>query len=529
MLKIATATQAPFSINIKPEKHNLPPARLYEEAIRNKEGLLAASGPYVVSTGQYTGRSPKDKFVVREPASEDNIWWGPVNQPISEEQFNGLRDRLMDYIKDKELYVQDLFVGADPEYRLAVRVVTETAWANLFSRNLFIRPKPQELERFKPDFMVVDVPSFHANPEQDGTRSETFILLNIAQHLVLVGGTRYAGEIKKSMFTVMNYILPMEGVMPMHCSANIGPAGDSALFFGLSGTGKTTLSADPSRTLIGDDETGWSDTGVFNFEGGCYAKVIKLSQTAEPDIWLASHSFGTILENVVVNPDTRKLDLDSPALTENTRAAYPINFISNASKTGMGGHPRNIIMLSADAFGVMPPIARLTPDQARYYFLSGYTAKLAGTERGVTEPQPEFSACFAAPFLLLPPMTYSRLLGEKIQKHGAHVWLVNTGWTGGPYGVGHRMSISHTRAMVSAALNGSLAHVETKQDPVFGVWVPTHCPGVPDEVLWPRNTWADKSAYDRAARNLAQKFHDNFAQFADHVPAQVRDAGPRLS
>ncbi len=522
-----TASNLPIEINSA--RHNLNTARLYEETIRNGEGRLAADGPLVVSTGQYTGRSPKDKFVVQEPSSQDKVWWGSVNQPLPEEKFNALRDRLLAYIKDsgKGLYVQDLYVGADPQYRLKVRVFTETAWANLFARNLFIRPTQDELVGFQPDFTVVDVPSFHANSAEEGTRTETFIALNLAQNLVLVGGTEYAGEIKKSMFTVMNYVLPMRGVMPMHCSANIGPKGDTALFFGLSGTGKTTLSADPNRTLIGDDEHGWSDEGVFNFEGGCYAKVIKLSQKAEPDIWRASHRFGTLLENVEMDPEDRKLDLESSKLTENTRSAYPIEFISNASSTGTGGHPENVLMLTADAFGVMPPIARLTPEQARYYFLSGYTAKLAGTERGITEPEPNFSACFGSPFLPLPPMTYSRLLGEKIKQHGSHVWLVNTGWTGGAYGQGHRMSISHTRAMVTAALDGTLAQAPTTIDPTFGFEVPTSCPGVPSEVLQPRNTWADKDAYDAAARNLAQRFKDNFAKFADQVADEVRNAGPK--
>lgn len=528
----AGADGVQLDIKIGQGRHNLSAPLLYEEAIRNGEGELAASGALVVSTGQYTGRSPKDKLVVEEGSSKDKVWWGAVNQPISEENFNKIRERMAAYVKDKALYVQDLFVGADPEYRLAVRVYTETAWANLFARNLFIRPTEAELADYKPDFTVVDVPSFKADPKTEGTRSETFILLNLAQRMVLVGGTEYAGEIKKSMFSVMNYVLPIRGVMPMHCSANIGPDGHSALFFGLSGTGKTTLSADPTRTLIGDDETGWNDAGVFNFEGGCYAKVIKLSEKAEPDIWGASHRFGAILENVVIDPQTRRLDLDSDKLTENTRSAYPIDFIPNASPTGTGGHPTNIMMLTADAFGVMPPIARLTPEQAMYYFLSGYTAKLAGTERGVTEPEPNFSACFASPFLVLPPMAYARLLGEKIWEHGSHVWLVNTGWTGGPYGVGKRMSIAYTRAMVSAALQdegreGSLSQVETRPDPVFGVHVPISCPGVPAEVLWPRNTWTDKDAYDQAARNLALKFQENFAKFQDQVTPEVRNAGPK--
>ena len=543
------SVENPTFIDLGDSRRNLTTAELYEEAIRNHEGLLAASGPLAVSTGQYTGRSPKDKFVVRDTESSDKIWWGSVNQPLDEEKFNALRDRMLDYLgigdrgpgtgdrtagrpdprsAIRKLYTQDLFVGADPDYRLSVRIATESAWANLFARNLFIRPGRGELDGFIPDFTVLNVPSFHADPVRDGTRSETFIVLNMRQRMVLIGGTEYAGEIKKSMFTVMNYILPLEGVLPMHCSANIGERGDTALFFGLSGTGKTTLSADPRRTLIGDDEHGWSDRGVFNFEGGCYAKVIRLSQQAEPEIWAASHSFGTILENVVVDPHTRTLDLDSDRLTENTRSAYPIYFISNASASGMGGHPKNIMMLTADAFGVMPPIARLNPQQAMYYFLSGYTAKLAGTERGVTEPEPNFSACFAAPFLPLPPMTYARLLGEKISRHGSHVWLVNTGWTGGPYGTGKRMSIQYTRAMVTAALDGSLSEIDTRPDPIFAFGVPTSCPGVPEEVLWPRNTWEDKDAYDQAARSLARRFQANFEKFADQVTDQVRQAGPQL-
>jgi phosphoenolpyruvate carboxykinase (ATP) len=516
-----------LDIAIEPDRHNLNAALLYEHAIRNGEGLLAASGPIVVNTGQYTGRSPKDKFITQEQPSADKISWGSVNQPISEENFEKIRSRMMAYLGDKHLYVQDVFVGADPSNRLSVRVFTETAWANLFARNLFIRPSQEELANFVPDFAVVDVPSFTSDPATEGTRSETFILLSLNQKLVLIGGTRYGGEIKKSMFGVMNYVLPQRGVMPMHCSANTGKDGKTALFFGLSGTGKTTLSADPSRTLIGDDEHGWSDNGVFNFEGGCYAKVINLSQKAEPDIWSASHRFGTVLENVAIDPTSRLLDLESTQYTENTRSAYPIEFIGNASPTGTGGHPKNVLMLTADAFGVMPPISKLTREQAMYYFLSGYTAKLAGTERGVTEPEPNFSACFGAPFLPLPPMVYAKMLGEKIAEHNADVWLVNTGWTGGPYGVGHRMSIAYTRAMVSAALDGSLAQVETRPDPVFGIHVPVSCLGVPAEVLWPKNTWPDPNAYDEAARNLAKRFQDNFAKFSDQVTPEVRNAGPK--
>ena len=508
--------------NVHSIQWNLPAASLYEEAVRRSEGLIARSGPLVVRTGQYTGRSPKDKFVVREPGSEGRIWWGSVNQPFDAAQFRALHERMVAYVQNSDLFVQDLFVGADPAHRLAVRVITESAWANLFARNLFIRPTPAELDRFTPTFTVLNIPSFQAVPERDGTRSETFIILNLAERLILIGGTAYAGEIKKSMFSVMNYMLPLDGVLPMHCSANIGPTGEVALFFGLSGTGKTTLSADPHRTLIGDDEHGWSDDGIFNFEGGCYAKVVRLSATAEPFIWQASRAFGTILENVVMDMESREVDFDDESLTENTRAAYPLEFIPNAALDGRGGHPRNIMMLSADAFGVLPPIARLTPTQAMYYFLSGYTATLAGTERGVTEPQTEFSACFGAPFLPLPPMAYAQLLGERIARYGSDVWLVNTGWTGGPYGVGRRMSIAHTRAIISAALDGSLAQVATRPDPTFGFQVPTSCPGLPAEVLNPRTTWADPDAYDATARNLVERFRANFAKFADEVTPEVR-------
>ena len=501
---------------------NRPAAVLYEVAARRNEGLIGRTGPFVVRTGQYTGRSPKDKFVVREPSSESRVWWGAVNQPLDADKFHALHERMLHYLEGSDLFVQDVFVGADPDHRLACRVVTENAWSNLFARNLFIRPTPAELESFSPNFTVLNVPSFKAQPEIDGTRSETFIVLNLAERMILIGGTGYAGEIKKSMFTVMNYMMPLEGVLPMHCSANIGAGGDTALFFGLSGTGKTTLSADPRRVLIGDDEHGWSDKGVFNFEGGCYAKVIRLSPTAEPFIWAASHAFGTILENVVIDPDTRELNLDDESLTENTRSAYPLDYIPNASPDGQGGHPKNIMMLSADAFGVLPPIAKLPPPQAMYYFISGYTAKLAGTERGVTEPQAEFSACFGAPFLPLTPMTYAAMLGERIERHGADVWLVNTGWSGGPYGVGKRMSIAYTRAIVAAALDGSLAGVETRVDPIFGLHVPVSCPGVPAEVLDPRGTWSDPAAYDAKAHDLVERFRKNFAKFADQVTPEVR-------
>ncbi len=510
---------------------NLTAPALYEEIVRRREGIIAEGGPVVVRTGKYTGRSPKDKFIAREPGSEANIWWGSVNQPLEQEQFEALRKRMLSYLSGRDLYVQDCYAGADPRYRLNVRVITELAWHALFMRNLLIRPDPDEdLSGFMPDFTIICAPHFHSNPDEDGTRSETFIVLNFATKEVLIGGTEYAGEMKKSVFTILNYLLPLQNVLSMHCSANYGPQGDVAIFFGLSGTGKTTLSSDPARTLIGDDEHGWSDHGVFNFEGGCYAKVIHLSPTAEPDIYAASHRFGTILENVAIDSRARRLDLDDDSLTENTRAAYPITHIANADTSGVGAHPKNIIMLTADAFGVMPPIARLTPAQAQYYFLSGYTAKVAGTERGVTEPQATFSTCFGAPFIVHPPTLYARLLGERIARHDADVWLVNTGWTGGPAGGGgSRMSIAHTRAMVAAALDGSLTGVETVPDPVFGVGVPISCPGVPLEVLQPKTTWTDPDAYDAKARDLAERFHANFVQFADAVSPDVAAAGPRAA
>ncbi len=507
---------------------NLSTSQLYEEAIRRREGRLAHLGPLVVRTGQYTGRSPNDKFIVREPSSEDKVWWGKVNQPMSLEKYETLRLRMLAYLQGKDIFVQDCFAGADPEYRLPIRVITETAWHSLFSRNMFIQAGPEELASHVPQFTVINVPGFHAIPELDGTRSEVFVVINYATGVVLVGGTQYAGEIKKAIFTVMNYLLPQRNVMSMHCSANIGPDGESAVFFGLSGTGKTTLSADPERTLIGDDEHGWSDRGIFNFEGGCYAKVINLSAQAEPEIYETTRRFGTILENVAYDSVTGRLDLDDDSLTENTRAAYPISHIPNATRDGLGGHPMNVIMLTADAFGVLPPIARLSPEQAMYHFLSGYTAKVAGTEKGVTEPQATFSTCFGAPFMALSPIVYANLLGEKIARLKVNVWLVNTGWSGGPYGVGHRMKIAHTRAMVNAALVGELDGVETVVDPVFGVEVPVAVPGVPTEVLNPRNTWSDKAAYDAQARKLAAMFIENFKAFSAQVKPEVTAAGPRL-
>jgi phosphoenolpyruvate carboxykinase (ATP) len=515
--------------NVSAEYWNLPTPRLYEQAIQRREGLLAHHGPLVVRTGHHTGRSPNDKFIVREPSSEKNIWWGDVNRPFDPERFDALYLRLLAYLQGKEVFVQDCYAGADPKFRIPVRIITEYAWHSLFARNMFILPSREEAERHIPEFTIIDTPRFHAVPEIDGTNSEVFILVNFGKKLVLIGGTSYAGEIKKSVFTILNYVLPLDQVLSMHCSANVGPEGDVALFFGLSGTGKTTLSADPTRALIGDDEHGWSDDGVFNFERGCYAKVIRLSKENEPEIYETTRRFGTILENVAIDTLTRRIDLDDDSLTENTRGAYPITHLSNAVLSGMGGHPRNIVFLTADAFGVMPPIAKLTPEQAMYHFLSGYTAKVAGTERGLgAEPQATFSACFGAPFMALHPTVYADLLGRKIQQHKVQCWLVNTGWTGGPYGVGQRMKLPYTRAMVRAALDGRLADVPTRPDPVFGIHVPLRCPDVPDEVLWPRNTWEDPAAYDDQARKLAVMFQENFRQFADRVSEAIRAAGPRV-
>ncbi len=507
---------------------NSPTATLYEQAIKRGEAIIAEEGPIVARTTPHTGRSPNDKFIVREPSSENQIWWGKVNQPISVEHFERLRARLWEYMGTRDLFVQDVLAGADPRYRLPVRVISEYAWHSLFVRNMFLGVDASLGVDFSSRFTLVDMPGFQARPEEDGTHSETCILISLSERLILIGGTRYAGEIKKSIFSILNYLLPQQGVFPMHCSANVGKLGDVAIFFGLSGTGKTTLSADPERTLIGDDEHGWSDYGVFNFEGGCYAKVIRLSPEAEPEIYATTRKFGTVLENVVVDPETRAMNLDDDSLTENTRASYPLRFIANASPSGQAGHPSNVIFLTADAFGVMPPISRLSIPQARYHFLSGYTAKVAGTERGVTEPQPNFSTCFGAPFLPLHPSVYSRMLGARIEQHKSQVWLVNTGWTGGPYGVGQRMKIGYTRAMVRAALNGTLAEVPTEPDPIFGIAVPIECPGVPPGVLKPRQTWIDPEAYDAQAKKLARMFAKNFEEFANLVPTQVREAGPRV-
>jgi phosphoenolpyruvate carboxykinase (ATP) len=507
---------------------NLSTAELYEDAIRAGEGLIAAEGPLVVRTGKHTGRSPQDKFIVKEPSSARKIWWGEVNRPIALEHYDRLRARLMADLADRPMYAQDCFIGAHPAHRRSLRVYTETAWASLFARNLFRRPTAAERGGFRPNFTIIDVPSFQADPATEGVRTGTAILVNLARMEIIIVGTEYAGEIKKSAFTVMNYLIPDEGVLPMHAAANVGQDGDTVVFFGLSGTGKTTLSADPLRSLIGDDEHGWGDDGVFNFEGGCYAKTIRLSPMYEPDIFQTTRRFGTILENVDLDPVTRELDLDSDRFTENTRGAYPLHFIGNADPTGMAGQPTNVVLLTADAFGVLPPISRLSADQAQYHFISGYTAKLAGTEIGVKEPIATFSACFGAPFMPRHPGEYAAMLAGRLDGHGVRAWLVNTGWTGGPYGTGERMDINHTRSMVRAALDGRLDSVPTVTDPIFGVEVPTACPDVPAKFLQPRSTWPDAAAYDRQARALAHMFAENFAAYADGVPESVRSAGPRV-
>ncbi|HEX8191664.1 MAG TPA: phosphoenolpyruvate carboxykinase [Allosphingosinicella sp.] len=506
---------------------NLETPQLVEQALRRGEGMLAKDGPLVVRTGQHTGRSAKDKFIVRDGETENTIWWDN-NKSMSPEHFAALKSDFLAALGTKEtLFVADLYGGSQPEHRVRVRVINEFAWHNLFIRTLLVRPEAADLPGFAPEFTIIDLPSFRADPARHGCRSETVIAVNLTERTILIGGTAYAGEMKKSVFGILNYMLPAEGVMPMHCSANIGPNGDTAVFFGLSGTGKTTLSADASRTLIGDDEHGWSDTAVFNFEGGCYAKMIRLSPDAEPEIFATTKRFGTVLENVVVDPDTRELDLDDNSLAENTRGAYPIDFIPNSSADNMGPVPRNIVMLTADAFGVLPPIARLTPDQAMYHFLSGYTAKVAGTEIGVTEPEATFSTCFGAPFMPRHPSVYGNLLKERIARGNVSCWLVNTGWTGGKYGTGSRMPIKATRALLNAALDGSLANAEFRTDPNFGFEVPVAVPGVDSAILNPRDTWANKADYDAAAEKLVGLFTSNFAKFEAHVDAGVRAAAPR--
>ena len=525
---MATALGETPATPIEATYRNLSTAELYEHAIRNGEGTVSAHGSLVVRTGKHTGRSPKDKFLVREPSSEKKVWWGEINQPLGEESYDRLRARLMTHAADRPIYSQDLYIGAHPTHRRSLRVYTESAWASIFARNLFRRPPQAELAGFDPNFTIIDIPSFKADPATEGVRSETAILVHLQRMEIIIVGTEYAGEIKKSAFTVMNYLLPDEAALPMHSSVNVGKADDPALFFGLSGTGKTTLSADPERSLIGDDEHGWGADGLFNFEGGCYAKTIRLSPMYEPDIFATTRRFGTILENVDLDRVTRELDLDSERFTENTRGAYPLEFIGNADPSGMTTHPRNVVFLTADAFGILPPISRLTRAQAQYHFISGYTAKLAGTEIGVTEPRATFSAGFGAPFLPRHPGEYARMLSERLERFEVPVWLVNTGWTGGPYGTGERMRIDHTRIMVRAALSGSLANVEYDTDPIFGVEVPRSVPGVPDDVLRPRDTWADPSAYDAKANELAAMFTENFTAYSDGVDDDVRDAGPRV-
>ena len=506
---------------------NLGSPELVEAAIRNAEGELSRYGSLVVKTGKHTGRSAKDKFIVRDAETEDSVWWGKVNVDMSPEHFAALKEDFLAALGEKEtLYVADLFGGSQPEQRVNVRVINELAWHNLFIRTLLVRPTIEELTDFAPEYTIIDLPSFKADPARHGTRSETVVAVNLAEKLILIGGTKYAGEMKKSVFGILNYLLPTKGVMPMHCSANIGPDGKTAVFFGLSGTGKTTLSTDASRTLIGDDEHGWSDTAVFNFEGGCYAKMINLSEEAEPEIYATTRKFGTVLENVVMEPVTRELDFDDNSLADNSRGAYPLEYIPNTSEKNLGPVPSNVIMLTADAFGVLPPIARLTPDQAMYHFLSGYTAKVAGTEMGVTEPEATFSTCFGAPFMPRHPSVYGNLLKERIAAGGAQCWLVNTGWTGGKYGEGNRMPIKATRALLNAALDGSLADAEFRKDANFGFDVPVAVPGVDTSILDPRSTWANADEYDAMAGKLVQLFIDNFAQFESHVDEGVRKAAP---
>jgi phosphoenolpyruvate carboxykinase (ATP) len=506
---------------------NLGTPELVEQAVRRGEGLLARHGPLVVRTGKHTGRSANDKFIVRDAETESTIWWDN-NKSMTPDHFAALKRDFLACVAEKEqLYVADLYGGSQPEHRVRVRVINELAWHNLFIRTLLVRPDAADLPGFEPEFTIIDLPGFRADPARHGCRSETVIAVNLTERMILIGGTAYAGEMKKSVFGVLNYLLPAEGVMPMHCSANIGRKGDTAVFFGLSGTGKTTLSADASRILIGDDEHGWSDTAVFNFEGGCYAKMIRLSAEAEPEIYATTKRFGTVLENVAIDEETRELDLDDNRHAENTRGAYPIDFIPNSSEANMGPVPKNIVMLTADAFGVLPPIARLTPDQAMYHFLSGYTAKVAGTEIGVTEPEATFSTCFGAPFMPRHPSVYGNLLKERIARGGVKCWLVNTGWTGGKYGTGSRMPIKATRALLNAALDGSLNGATFRTDENFGFEVPVAVPGVDPAILNPRDTWADKAEYDATAARLVKLFVDNFAKFEAHVDAGVRNAAPR--
>jgi phosphoenolpyruvate carboxykinase (ATP) len=518
--------------NLRLAYWNLATEALYEEAVFRGEGVTSRGGPFIAHTGKHTARSANDKFVVRHTDSENNIWWGVYNRPFEIEKFDALYARLLGYLQGKDVFVQDAYAGADEKYRLPVRFVTEHAWHAMFIRNMFLMPESlEEYKRFVPDFTIVAVPGFKSVPAIDNTNTETFIVLNFEKRLAIVGNTLYAGELKKSVFTLLNYLLPLEGVLSMHCSANVSPddPNDVALFFGLSGTGKTTLSADPTRRLIGDDEHGWSEDGVFNFEGGCYAKVIGLSEAAEPEIYATTRMFGTILENVPFDPITRYIDLDDDSITENTRASYPLEFIANAVPEKKAGHPKNIILLTCDANGVMPPIARLTPNQALYQFISGYTSKVGGTEVGLRdEPEMTFSACFGGPFMVHHPYKYAELLKNKIERYGVKCWLVNTGWVGGSYGVGKRISIRHTRNLLNAALNGKLDNVKYKTDSVFDFEVPMECPDVPSDVLDPSSSWAEKREYDRRYKDLAMRFKQNFAKFEDQTPREVIEAGPKV-
>ena len=509
-------------------RNNAGTAELYERAIAGGEASVAEGGALVVRTGAHTGRSARDKFIVKDDETRDTVNWGSFNAPLSRARFGILRQRILDYLRTRQTFVQDLHAGADPDYRLNVRVVTEHAWHSLFSRHMLITPPPASLHHFEPQFTVIQAPGFQADPRIDGCRSSTAIAIDFAARMVLIAGTAYAGEIKKSVFTVLNYLLPPEGVLPMHCSVNVGRYGDAAVFFGLSGTGKTTLSADPDRHLVGDDEHGWSDSGLFNFEGGCYAKTIRLSHETEPEIYAAAKRFGTVLENVVMDDTTRQIDFDDGRLTENTRASYPLDFIEGASTTGQSGHPSSIILLTADAFGVMPPVARLTAEQATYHFLCGYTSKVAGTEQDVgKDPEATFSPCFGAPFMPRHPEVYARLLADRIRQQNVNCWLINTGWTGGRFGTGRRIPLIHTRAILNAALDGSLQQAAFRKDPHFGFEVPVICPGVPENLLDPRQSWEDKEAYDCTVRELCDRFTHQFSAFAGSVDAAVRHAGPQ--
>jgi phosphoenolpyruvate carboxykinase (ATP) len=503
---------------------NLRSGPLVEHAIRRDEGQLADNGALVAYTGRYTGRTPKDKFTVKDGITADKVNWGDSNFAFDPEKFDLLFEQVVKFLRGRDLFIQDLYAGADPQFRLPVRVINQYSWHNLFVRALFVRPNAEEMKSYVPEFTIVSAPEFQADPQRDGTRSEAFIIVNFTDKIILIGGTKYAGEMKKSVFGVMNFLLPDRSVFPMHCSANVGKHGDTALFFGLSGTGKTTLSADPERLLIGDDEHGWSPNGIFNFEGGCYAKCIKLSRENEPQIWNAIR-FGSVLENVTLDPVTHTPDYNDDSRTENTRCAYPVDYIEGAVIPGVGTHPKTVIFLTADAFGVLPPISKLNPDQAMYHFLSGYTAKVAGTEAGIKEPQPNFSTCFGAPFLPLRPKVYAEMLGRRIQEHGAQCWLVNTGWFGGPYGVGDRMKLAYTRSMVRAAIEGQLNNVALAVEPAFGFTIPKSCPGVPPEFLDARGAWRDKAAYDKSATDLAARFAKNFEKF--QVSENIRAAGPK--